>query len=184
MSARSPATGTFPNHCVRRPAAKSPSAIANRAGQRPALLLRAAPVLLRRSCPVRPHLRHAFHVDRRTLTFLFRGHRLQEVERPGEILLDGLLGRGKIQAANLGKLVVGAEHLQSSHRLFRRSRERNSSKGSVFKTSLGCSHARRATMTPQLRTPNASREWLSLEITISTPRLRASRACTSLISSR
>src|SRR6185369_13372066 len=111
------------------------------------------------SGPLGPHLCHPFHVHSGALALFLRRHRLQQVQRFSEIVLNGLLRGRKVQPPDLGELVVGAEHFQSrTHRLFRRSRERNSSKGKVFRTSSGCSHARRATMIPHLRTENASRE--------------------------
>ena len=45
------------------------------------------------AAPVAPHLRQAFHVDRRPLALFLRGHRLQQVQRLRQILLNRLARR-------------------------------------------------------------------------------------------
>src|SRR5438094_3959953 len=56
--------------------------------------------------PVLPHLRQAFHVDGRALALFLAAHRTEQVERLGQILLDGLLRRREVQAPDLRDLVV------------------------------------------------------------------------------
>src|SRR5206468_12622754 len=62
--------------------------------------------------PVRPHLRQAFHVDRRALAFLFAVHGLEQIERPYQVVVDCLARRAEVEAADLGQLVVRREHGQ------------------------------------------------------------------------
>ncbi len=61
--------------------------------------LRLCSPLLALPRPVRSHLRQPFHVDRRALALLLAGHRLQQVERPLEILVDRLLASSRSRAA-------------------------------------------------------------------------------------
>src|SRR5882762_7946523 len=60
--------------------------------------------------PVRPHLRHAFPVDRRALALFFAPHRSEEVEGFLEVGLNGLPRRREVQAADFRELVFAAQH--------------------------------------------------------------------------
>src|SRR5262245_22422775 len=142
---------TFLSRCVPPLAARLRTATAD-----PHALLLA---LLFVSRPVRAHLRQPLHVHRRALALFFGVHRLQQIERLREIVLNRLLRGREVQPPDFGELVIRAEHLQfGAHRRFRRSRERNASNGRVFSTSSRWSQARRAMMTPQFRTLKASLE--------------------------
>ena len=103
-SRRSPSIGTCPSRCAWR-----------RAGRCGVSALTAAPPWRawsgrRRDPPFRAHLRQPVHEHGRPLALLVAGHLLQQVDGPGEILQNGLLGRRVVQATDLGHRVVGRGH--------------------------------------------------------------------------
>src|SRR5882672_4097044 len=60
--------------------------------------------------PVGSHLGESIHVDGGPLAFFFAMHRLQQIEGPGEVFLDGLGGRAVVESLDFRQLVVRAEH--------------------------------------------------------------------------
>src|SRR3982751_2553404 len=80
----------------------SPSSRARRKPEH-SLIAAARALFLSGPSPVRSHLRQAFHIDGRALALLLAGHRLQQVERLGEIVVDRLFGRREIEPADLGE---------------------------------------------------------------------------------
>src|SRR5258705_13983537 len=53
--------------------------------------------------PLAPHLGEPVHVDRRLLAFVLGGKALQQLDRVGDVVLDGALGGLEIDLANLGE---------------------------------------------------------------------------------
>ena len=55
--------------------------------------------------PIPPHLRHPLHVDRRALALVFARHRLEQIERLFEVVLNRLSRRAEVEPPDLGELV-------------------------------------------------------------------------------
>src|SRR6185295_2066585 len=91
-------------------------------------------LLLSSEPPLRPHLCEPVHVDGRALALFFAAHRLEQIERFCQVLLNRLARRLIVETFDLGVLLVGGQHPQRCHVRFRRRLLRNSSNGRVLRT--------------------------------------------------
>src|SRR6185312_14217588 len=62
--------------------------------------------------PILPHLGQAFHEDRGAFAIFLAAHRLEQVQRFLQILLNRLRRRAEVQTADFSELVVRTEHLE------------------------------------------------------------------------